>query len=88
MQNTEYVTTNIRLPHELWRMLKEKALNEHKSLSQLFREGAEAILEGRTVKSFTVREKDPFYEIVGKGQGTKDGAVKHDEDLYGKKDFC
>ena len=34
----EYVTTNIRLPRDLHRELKQRALDEDKSMSQVIRE--------------------------------------------------
>ena len=35
---TEYVTTNIRLPKDLYREIKHRALEEEKSLAQIIRE--------------------------------------------------
>ncbi len=83
----EYVTTNIRIPREMWWTLKEKAIHDGKSLAQLLREGAMCILEGKKIKKFEFRN-DPFFKIVGKVTGTKDGSIKHDRDIYGDKDFC
>ncbi|MDP2762998.1 MAG: hypothetical protein Q8O27_00580 [Enterobacteriaceae bacterium] len=83
----EYVTTNIRLPKELWKSLKNKALEENKSLAKLLREYAMHIIEGKKLTR-TQFKNDPFYKIIGKGKGKKDGAVKHDQDIYGNKDFC
>jgi len=83
----EYVTTNIRIPREMWGTLKEKALRDGKSLAQLFREGAACIIEGKKIKKVEFKN-DPFFNIIGKGTGKKDGSVKHDRDIYGDKDFC
>ena len=35
---SEYVTTNIRLPKDLYRQAKRRALDEEKSLAQIIRE--------------------------------------------------
>lgn len=35
---TEYVTTNIRLPKDVYREIKRRALEEEKSLAQVVRE--------------------------------------------------
>ena len=35
---TEYVTTNIRLPKDVYREIKRRALEEEKSLAQVIRE--------------------------------------------------
>ncbi|MCK4249157.1 MAG: hypothetical protein KAX15_05195 [Candidatus Omnitrophica bacterium] len=83
----DYVTTNIRVPKELWKSLKDKALHDGKSLAQLFREGALCLLEGRKLTKTQFRN-DPFFKIIGKGSGTRNGSIKHDRDIYGNKDFC
>ena len=41
---TEYVTTNVRLPKDLYRRLKRQALEEEKSLSQIVRESVTSYL--------------------------------------------
>lgn len=85
--HNEYITTNIRISKELWKSLKDKALREGKSLAQLFREGALCILAGAKLTK-TEFKHDPFLKVIGKGQGTKEGAVDHDQAIYGNKDFC
>ncbi|MBU4305219.1 MAG: hypothetical protein KJ893_06335 [Candidatus Omnitrophica bacterium] len=83
----DYITTNIRMPKKLWISLRHKALQEGKSLAALLREGAQYVLEGR--KSTKVQFKnDPFLKIIGAGNAIQDGAVKHDRDIYGNKNFC
>ena len=41
---TEYVTTNIRLPKDVYREIKLRALEEEKSLAEIIRESVAAIL--------------------------------------------
>ncbi len=78
------VATNIRLPEEVLRALKYKAIEEKKSINQLIREAIEESL------SISVKPekhaKDPLENIIGIARsGIKDGSVKHDRYLYGKK---
>jgi len=87
IMSEEYVTTNIRIPKNLWMSLKEKAMHDEKSLAQLFREGAKHILLGGKLKKVKFKN-DPFFKIIGKGFSRKNGSVKHDRDIYGNKDFC
>lgn len=82
----EYVTTNIRLPKEVWKSLKNRALQEGKSLAQLFREGVMCILGEKKLTKHKFRE-DPFFKIIGRGSGTKDGSREHDREIYGYKNF-
>jgi len=82
-----FVTTNIRIPREIWKSLKEKALREGKSLSQLFREGAIYVLGWRKVAKSQFKN-DPFYKIIGKGNRKKRDSVEHNKNLYGDKNFC
>ncbi|MFH1259466.1 MAG: hypothetical protein ABII74_06630 [Elusimicrobiota bacterium] len=81
-----YVTTNIRLPKEMWESLKNKALDEGKSLAQLFREGAMRVLGKEKLPKRKFHD-DPFFKIIGRGDGAKDGSREHDKDLYGNKNF-
>ncbi|MBU2529932.1 MAG: hypothetical protein KKD35_02735 [Elusimicrobia bacterium] len=83
----EYVTTNIRIPKDMWVTLKEKAVHDGKSLAQLFRDGAMYILEGKKINKAKFKN-DPFFKIIGKGTSRRDGSIKHDRDIYGNKDFC
>ena len=78
------VATNLRLPEELLKALKYKAIEEKKSVNQLIREAVELSLTAAAQpKSMT---KDPFENIIGIAKsGIKDGATKHDRYLYGKR---
>lgn len=78
------VATNIRLPRKTLEALKIKAAKERKSLAQLVRE---AVLQSYGIgeaKKGTDPRKDPLYRLVGAFEsGIKDGAEKHDRDIYG-----
>ncbi|GAG95042.1 unnamed protein product, partial [marine sediment metagenome] len=49
--NTNYVTTNVRLPKEMLRALKLEAVREDKSVAQLVREAIE--------QTFGQKERQP-----------------------------
>ena len=75
------VATNIRLPEELLKALKHRAIEERKSVNQMIREAIEMSLI--TAPKPEGPEKDAFEEVVGLGRsGTKDGSTKHDQYLY------
>lgn len=78
------VATNIRLPEEVLKALKYKAIEEKKSVNQLIREAIEMSL---AVAAQTEKHiKDPFEEVIGIAKsGIKDGSTKHDRYLYGTK---
>ena len=89
----EYVTTNIRLPRELHRELKRRALDEDKSMSQVIRESVAQYLVTTTMdaevesnqKMLEVWQNDSVWSI---GTDTViadviDGSVNHDDYLYG-----
>jgi len=78
------VATNIRLPEEVLKALKYKAIEEKKSTNQLIREAIEASLS-MPVK-LEKQGKDPLENIIGIAKsGIKDGSVKHNRYLYGKR---
>lgn len=82
---TDYVTTNIRLPRELLKALKHKAVEENKSVSQLIREAVLRLVAHQDKKT-PPAGKDPLNKIVGMAKsGIKDGSEHHDLYLYGKK---
>jgi len=84
MDLSTLVATNIRLPEEVLKELKYRAIEEKKSVNQLVREAIEIYLsiDEQTEGART----DPFEKIIGSVRsGVKDGSVKHDEYLYGKK---
>jgi plasmid stability protein len=81
---SETVATNIRLPEEMLKALKYRAIEERKSMNQLVREAVETFLTAGPGPESP--EKDPMEEIIGIGRsGIKDGSSKHDRYLYGKK---
>lgn len=84
-----YVTTNLRLPEDLHKLLKHMAVEENTSVSQLVREALEQFISPRPEqpKSKKLRiEDNPLWALVGSGRsGLKDASEKHDEYLYGKR---
>jgi hypothetical protein len=78
------VATNLRLPEELLKALKYKAIEEKTSVNQLIREAVElSLATAIQPKSLT---KDPFENIIGIAKsGIKDGSTKHDHYMYGRK---
>ena len=90
----EYVTTNIRLPKDLYRQAKRRALDEEKSLAQIIRESiTEYLIEPRSTLLAAEADEfdDPFYHIaeltrpeeVNWGDRPTDTSVRHDFYLYG-----
>ena len=78
------IATNIRLPEELLKALKYRAIEEKKSVNQIIREAIEMSLAANPQPQ--EREMDPFENIIGIARsGTKDGSSKHDRYLYGAK---
>ena len=78
------IATNIRLPEEILKALKYKAIEEKKSVNQLIREAIEMFLISPLQPE--KQGKDPFENVIGIGKsGIKDGSVKHDRYLYGKR---
>lgn len=77
------VATNIRLPEEVLKALKYKAIEEKKSVNQLIREAIERAL---VIAPQPERQtRDPFQDVIGIARsGIKDGSTKHDRYLYGK----
>ena len=75
------IATNIRVPEELLKALKHRAVEERKSLNQMICEAIEMALHG--APNSERPEKDPFEEVIGIGRsGIKDGSSKHDRYLY------
>ncbi|MFN2168121.1 MAG: ribbon-helix-helix protein, CopG family [Anaerolineae bacterium] len=90
---TEYVTTNIRLPKEMHRALKQRALDEEKSLAQIIRESVVQYLASptgeRTDEQEALRraefEADPLW-LIGTDpvySDITDASVNLDLYLYG-----
>jgi predicted transcriptional regulator len=90
---TEYVTTNIRLPKDLYRRLKRQALEEEKSLSQVVRESVASYLAGTSHAepelsdsvALEEGEHDPLW-LIGRDPvvaDVTDGSINHDLHRYG-----
>lgn len=78
------IATNIRLPEDLLKALKYRAIEEKKSMNQLIREAIEMSLVAEPKSN--VSEKDSFEDIFGiVRSGIRDASSKHDRYLYGKK---
>jgi metal-responsive CopG/Arc/MetJ family transcriptional regulator len=76
--------TNIRLPEDLLKALRHRAIEEKKSMNQLIREAIEMSLA--TVSQFEEREKDPLEDVIGIAKsGIKDASSKHDRYLYRRR---
>lgn len=78
------IETNIRLPEDLLKTLKYRAIEERKSVNQIIREVIERFLS--TTPQPEEQKKDPFDDVIGIGRsGIRDASSKHDRYLYGKK---
>ena len=78
------VATNIRLPEDMLKTLKHKAIEEKKSLNKLICEAIEASLNSLPVSAQLT--EDPFQAVIGAAKsGCKDGSVNHDHYLYGTR---
>jgi predicted transcriptional regulator len=76
--------TNIRLPEDLLKALRHKAIEERKSMNQLIREAIELSLAA--IPEPEERKKDSFEDVIGMAKsGVKDGSSKHDRYLYRRK---
>ncbi|GEM_PF-557382 len=88
----EYVTTNIRLPKEMHRELKRRALEENTSVSALIRESVTSYLvraETAQPANEMAATSDPIFQVGTLaaesdviGSGTGDGSVNHDHYVY------
>jgi len=79
------IATNIRLPEDLLKALKHRAIEEKKSMNQMIREAIEMSLLAAHPQP-EERGKDPFEGVIGIARsGIKDGSSKHDRYLYGRK---
>jgi hypothetical protein len=78
------VATNIRLPEEVLKTLRYRSIEEKKSMNRLILEAIEEYLGTKKIsKKFKI---DPFDSVIGSANsGIKDGSVKHNEYLYGRK---
>jgi len=78
------IATNIRLPEDLLKALKVRAIEEKKSVNQIIREAIEMSLAA--APQTKERQKDPLEEVIGiVRSGIKDASSKHDRYLYGRK---
>lgn len=90
---TEYVTTNIRMPKDLYRQAKLRALKEEKSLAQVIREsmvlylaGPRAAEQKGAADDVTTDWEDDSLWLIGTDAteaDVTDGSIHHDLYLYG-----
>jgi len=79
------VATNIRLPEDLLKALKYRAIEEKKSMNQVICEAIEMSMAA--VFRSPGPDKDAFEEVIGIAKsGIKDASSKHDRYLYGRKE--
>jgi plasmid stability protein len=89
----EYVTTNVRLPKEMHRALKWRAVEENTSMAALVRESIARYLVEEQTEAVLSEEKpisDPIFQLgsltaeseVIQGDRPTNGAVQHDRDIY------
>ena len=79
------VATSIRLPEELLKALKYRAIEERKSVNQMIREAIEISLAAAPRPEGL--EEDAFEDVIGIGSsGIKDGSLRHDQYLYGRNE--
>lgn len=78
------IATNIRLPEDLLKTLKYRAIEEKKSVNRLICEAIEMALAAAPQPEEP--KKDPFEDMIGIARsGIKDASSKHDRYLYGRK---
>src|SRR4030067_3437838 len=78
------IATNIRLPEDLLKALKYRAIEEKKSMNQIIREAIEMSLAAPPQAE--EREKDPFEEVIGIARSAiKDVSSKHQRYPYGRQ---
>ena len=78
------IATNIRLPEDLLKALKYRAIEEKKSMNRIILEAIEMSLA--PVPTSEGRGKDPFEDVIGIARsGIKDASSKHDRYLYGRR---
>jgi hypothetical protein len=89
----EYVTTNVRLPKEMHRALKWRAVEENTSVAALIRESIARYLVEEQTAVVPLEDKpvsDPIFQLgsltaeteVIRGDCPTDGAICHDRDIY------
>ena len=71
------IATNIRLPEDLLKALKYRAIEEKKSVNQIIREAIEMSLAA--APQTKERQRDPLEDVIGIARsGIKDASSKHD----------
>lgn len=82
------ISTNIRIPEEIWKAIKIRAAEQGRSMKDLILEGVRIILEKKADQSTQGRSslKDLFLEFSGKIESdVTDGSTEHDRYIYDEK---
>ena len=89
MRYREFVTTNLRLPKEYLRALKEEALRKEKSVSFLMRELVKQYIQPRGLKMQEEKRSKPRsiwdFPKLAKKTGDSHLALKVDRIVYGDR---
>ncbi len=89
---TEYITTNVRLPRDIYRQVKCRALEEEKSLAEIIRESVVEYLVKPASSEAAGDERAPIdwdndpLGLIGTDPviaDVTDGSANHDVYLYG-----
>ena len=79
------ISTNIRIPENLWRSIKVKAAQEGKSMKDLILEGISIVLKEEKLSLKKEPPKDLLLEFSGRiDVDVPDGSIRHDHYLYEK----
>ena len=78
-----YVTTNVRLPAQMLKALKRRAVEENTSVAELIRASLTSYLLQHDARPANL-DADPFFSL-GKtsAEGPTDAAEQHDKYIYG-----
>lgn len=90
MKSEELVTTNIRLPRNQLRALKQEALQKEKSVGFLLRELVRTHTQSKIQKTHNKKDGETFFDVLTSMEkrgfkGPKDLAKNMDKYLYGGK---
>ena len=86
MGQNDYVTTGVRLPVTLYRVLKQQARQEGVSMAHIIRQSLQAYIlwQSPPKPALGERESDSFF-LIGSDPGHSglgNGSINHDKYLY------
>lgn len=74
------ISTNLRIPEEIWRAIKIRAAEEGKSMKELILQGISNVLGRKGTKTDESRKNNPLLEFLGKVKSdVTDGSAEHDK---------